>query len=53
MCLSHFSLRLQAYICLKLYSIKKSEVQRLRKAIEENVQVIWCYFALMCMYTCH
>ena len=39
------SLRLQAYICLKLYNVKKSEVQHLRKAIDENFQVICCCVA--------
>jgi len=45
----HCSLRLQAYISLKLYTIKKSEVQHLRKAIDDSFQVFWatlswCFF---------
>jgi hypothetical protein len=33
------SLRLQAYLSLKMFSLKKSEAQNLRRAIDENFQV--------------
>jgi len=46
------SLRLQAYICLKLYNVKKSEVHHLRKAIDENFQVFCANYHFLSISNC-
>lgn len=39
----YFSLRIQAIINLRLYSIRKADVAKLKSVLDEHNKVCWCY----------